>query len=182
MKALIIFTFLFAPAVVAADDTAAKPTKLSAADLQVVAHYHALNVMEVDLGKTALKRGTVAIKSYAQMLVKDHGDSDVKLKALAKKTGQLIPREKLTDAEKKELADTKKQAAALKKLRGSAFDREYLRMMVDGHEKELAKADAKLAAIEHSELADMMKNKKETLQHHADGARELQKSNAAAMR
>ena len=84
-------------------------------------------------------------------------------------------------AEKKELADTKKEAAALKKMSGVNFDREYLRMMVNGHDKELTKIDAKLADVKNAELAEMLRTKKQTLQHHADAARELQKSNAAAM-
>jgi putative membrane protein len=165
-------------------DTAkpAKKEKLTTAELQVLAHYHAVNLLEIDLGKTAMKKGsTQAVKSYGEMLVKDHGDSDKKMKDLAKATKQIIPAEKAaTDAEKQEKADQKKQVAALKKMKGADFDRQYLQMMVDGHDKELAKIDTKIGEVQNSELADMLRAKKPVLQHHADQARELQNNNAQA--
>lgn len=160
----------------------AKKEKLTANELQVVAHYHAVNLMEVDLGKAAMKQGSSqAVKSYGEMLVKEHGDSDKKLLALAKATKQTVPAEKpATDAEKQEKADQKKQAMALKKLKGADFDKQYLQMMVDGHDKELSKIDTKIAEVQNSELADLLRATKPVLQHHADQARELQQNNAQA--
>lgn len=162
----------------------AKKQKLTANELQVLAHYHELNMLEIDLGKAAMKNGSSqAVKAYGEMLVKDHGDSDKKLKAFAKKTGQMIPKHKpATVAARQEKADTKREAAALVKLEGADFDREYLRMMVAGHEKELARIDTKIAEVGNSELADMLRAKKPVLQHHADQARELQKTNVQAMK
>jgi putative membrane protein len=169
----------------AAADTAkpAKPTKLKQQELQVMAHYHALNQKEVDLGKVAAKKATnEGVKAYANMLVKDHGDADKKLVALAKKTGQLIPREKPADeTEKKEMADDKAAVAKLKTLKGADFEREYLRMMVQGHEKELTKLDANIARLENAELVESFKGKRETLQRHADEARKLQTNDATSM-
>ncbi|HUS27212.1 MAG TPA: DUF4142 domain-containing protein [Kofleriaceae bacterium] len=162
----------------------AKPAKLKQAELQVMAHYHAVNKMEIDLGNAAAKKAmTDAVKEYGKMLVKDHGESDKALLALAKKTGQVIPAEKpADDIEKKEKADDKAQAAKLKTLKGADFEREYLRMMVQGHEKELGKIDANIAKVENAELADALKAKKPVLQHHADSARELQKNEPTASR
>jgi putative membrane protein len=181
---ILLLALFVMPFAATADDTATTKTKLTAAELQVMAHYHAVNLMEIDLGTFAKKRGTTqAIKSYGDMLVKEHRDSDAKLRALAKNTGQMIPREKpATDADKQEAANQKKEAAALKKLTGAAFDREYLRMMVDGHDKELAKIDTNVGEVTHSELADLLRATKPVLQHHADEARSLQKTNASAMR
>jgi putative membrane protein len=160
----------------------AKKEKLTANELQVMAHYHAVNQMEIDLGMSAQKMGgTQAVKSYGEMMVKDHGDFDKQLTALAKKTGQTIPAEKpATDADKQAKADEKKQAMAVKKMKGADFDREYLRMMVDGHDKELSQIDTKMADVQNTELADALRSVKSTLQHHADQARELQKTSAEA--
>jgi putative membrane protein len=156
----------------------AKKEKLTTAELQVLAHYHAVNLMEIDLGKTAMKKATTpAVKAYGEMLVKDHSDSDKKMVAFAKQTKQIIPAEKpATDAEKQEKADQKKQVAALKKMKGAEFEKTYLQMMVDGHDKELSKIDTKIGEVQNSELADMLRGKKPVLQHHADQARELQKA------
>jgi putative membrane protein len=163
-------------------DTAAK-TKLTPAELAVLAHYHAVDQMEIDLGKAAKQKGASAsIKEYGTMLVKDHTEHDTKLKAIAKKTGQTIPAEKpANDVEKKELADTKAAVAKLKKQKGKAFDTMFLTTMVDGHEKELAKIDTKIAEVSNTELADLLRDTKPVLQHHADHARELQKNDAQAM-
>jgi putative membrane protein len=162
--------------------TTAKKEKLTANELQVMAHYHDLNMMEIDLGKAAMKQGqSQAVKSYGEMLVKDHGDADKKMKDLAKATKQTIPTEKpATDAEKQEKADTKKQVAQLKKLKGAEFDKMYLQMMVDGHDKELSKIDTKIADVQNPQLADQLKALKPVLQHHADQARELSKTNPQA--
>ncbi|HSD91057.1 MAG TPA: DUF4142 domain-containing protein [Kofleriaceae bacterium] len=160
------------------DTAKAKPAKLKAAELQVMAHYHAVNLLEIDLGKAAEKKGASdAVKQYGKMLVKDHGDNDKQLLALAKKTGQRIPAEKMaTNTEKQEKAEDKAAAAKLKTLKGADFDREYLRMMVQGHDKELANIDSKIAEVENAELAEALKAAKPVLQRHADEARDIQKT------
>jgi len=160
----------------------AKPAKLKAEELQVMAHYHNVNKMEIDLGNAAAKKGsTDGVKSYGKMLVKDHTDADKELTALAKKTGQMIPAEKpADDTEKKEMADDKAAATKLKTMKGADFDKEYLRMMVQGHEKELSKLDANIAKVENAELADSLKAKKDVLQHHADEAKSLQSATPTA--
>jgi putative membrane protein len=191
----LILSLALAPAALADDTkpmdepkaTETKPAgkvKLTDSELQVVAHYHAVNQLEVDLGKAAQKRSANAgVKQYGAMLVKDHGDADKKLVTFAKKSGQKIPAEKpATEAEKQDKADLKAKVAKLKTLKGAEFDKLYLTMMIEGHEKELANIDAKIADVENAELADMLKAKKPVLQHHADHARELQKVDAQAMR
>lgn len=193
---------LSAPLVVSAEDTTAKtkqtdttktsgtatatgtakPAKLKAEELQVMAHYHEVNLMEIDINKVAAKKATSeGVKAYANMLVKDHMAADKELFALAKKTGQKIPAEKpATDVEKQEKAEDKKLVAKLKTMKGSDFERQYLQLMVTGHEKEVAKIDANIAKVENAELAESLRAKKPVLQHHADEARTLQ-SNAGGV-
>jgi putative membrane protein len=191
----VTLALLFSPTAFADDHGANEPktteapkpeakAKLNDPELQVLAHFHAVNQLEIDLGKTAQKRSANAgVKEYGAMLVKDHGDADKKFVELAKKTNQKIPVEKMaTEAEKQDKADLKTKVAKLKTLKGSEFDKMYLSMMVDGHEKELANIDAKIASCENAELVDMLKAKKPVLQHHADHARELQKVDASASR
>lgn len=162
----------------------AKRAKLTRSELQVMGHYRDVNRLEIDLGKLAASRGgTQAVKSYGEMLVEEHTDSDKKLAALAKETGQTIPQEKMkTEAEKAEKAAQKKHVAALKQLQGADFDREYLRMMVEGHDKELATIDQRMAEVHNAQLLDLLSATKPMLQHHADEARALQKNGPQAMR
>jgi putative membrane protein len=157
-----------------APDTA-KKEKLTDAELQIVAHYHGDNLTEVELGKLAGKRSASKdVKAYGEMLVKHHGDLDKQMQALAKKTAQVIPPEKPTDPAKKEaLESTKKRVAALQKLNGAAFDREYLSLMVDNHALAVAGVDAHVAEAKNAELAQMLRDAKPILQGHLDRAREL---------
>lgn len=161
----------------------AKPEKLTANELQVMAHYRELNQMEIELGKLAQKNaGTQAVKSYGEMLVKEHSQNNQQLADLAKKTKQTIPKHQPeTEAEKQDKAQAKKQMAELKKLQGRDFDREYLRLMVADHDKELAKIDTNIAKAQNGQLAELLRATKPMLQSHADQARELQKTNAQAM-
>jgi putative membrane protein len=156
----------------------AKPGKLAQNELQVLAHFHAVNQMEITLGKEAERVSkTEAVKQYGQMLVKDHTENDKKLMALAKKRGQTIPAEKpMTDADKQDKADAKTAEMKLKKMKGSEFDAAYIQEMITGHEKQLAKADSMLSEVKDSELADTLRAMKPTLQMHADHAREIQKN------
>jgi putative membrane protein len=185
----LIAALLFAPAAYAQSKTTdatnttkttdtAKPAKLTASELQVLAHFHAVNLMEIDLGKAAQRLAkTDGVKQYGKMLVTDHTDADKKLVALAKKRGQMIPAEKpTTDTEKQDQKDAKAGAMKLKKLKGAEFDTAFLTAMVDGHEKELAKCDAKASEVQDTELGDMLRAMKPTLQMHADHARELQQA------
>jgi predicted outer membrane protein len=55
-------------------------------------------------------------------------------------------------------------------------------MMVTGHEKVLAKIDSSMGSIENADLKSMIENVKPTIQKHADQARDLQKTNAQAMK
>jgi predicted outer membrane protein len=132
--------------------------------------------------KLAKKKGTPAVKRYGEMMIKDHSTADKELTAFAKKHGlKKVPADKpQTEVEKQGMQLQEQAMAGLKKLKGADFDREYLRIMVDGHDKELAKTDVYLASATNSDLKLMLEARKTTLTRHADAARELQRGNAQA--
>lgn len=158
--------------------------KLADMDLQVLAHVHHVNQMEIDLGKMAQKSGsTQAVKAYGQMLERDHKSADKDLTAFARKQGVTIPMDKPKDeADQKDAKDSKEAVAHLKTLKGNDFDTAFLQMMVQDHEKEIAKLDAAIGGIQNQDLATILKDIKPALQKHADQARDLQKNNAQAMK
>ena len=189
IKALAVIAALAAPVIVYADnttskdkDTSTKPEKLGDAELQVMGHYHHVNQIEIDLGKLAEKRGsTQAVKDYGKTLVTDHQQNDKDLMAFAKKHGQKIPAEKpITDDDKKAAKDAKAMTDRLHTLKGAEFDREYLQMMVNDHEKELATIDTNVGMVTDSDLAQMVRDVKPVLQRHADAARDLMKNEPQA--
>jgi putative membrane protein len=162
---------------------ASQREKLTDVELQIIAVYHQGNLMEIDLGKLAASRGmNQAVKSYGEMLVRDHSDFDQKLLALAKKTGQQIPAQPALEAEKAKLARAKKSADEIKQLKAAGFDREYMRFMVEDHHHTLADLDRHLAQVKNAELAGMLRDVKPVLQRHHDRAKEVQQKELQAAR
>jgi putative membrane protein len=189
IKSLVFAALLAVPMIASADTptpdkpaTTNKAAKLTDDEVKIVAHLHHVNLMEIDMGKHAKLKGTAAVKRYGEMLIKDHSTADKELMAMAKKKGLAkIPADKpATETEKQEHKDQHDAMTALKKMKGADFDREYLRMMVDGHEKELAKSDVYIASAQDGDLKTALEARKTTLTRHADAARELQKGNAQA--
>jgi putative membrane protein len=82
---------------------------------------------EVQLGKIAAERGhDPDVKAFGQMMVTDHTKADEQLKQVASQAGVQLPTQ--LDEKHQELADR------LMKLQGDAFDREYMKAMVEGHD------------------------------------------------
>jgi putative membrane protein len=81
---------------------------------------------EVELGKLASQRAQSAdVKQFAQMMVRDHTKAGSELKQAI--TAHDVNPPAGLDAKHQELMDR------LKQLNGAAFDREYMKAMVDGH-------------------------------------------------
>lgn len=158
--------------------------KLGETEIKIVSHLHHVNLMEIDMGKLAQRLGTPAVKKYGEQLVTDHSTADTSLIAFAKKRGvATIPTAKAeSETEKAEMKAQMQSMAGLKKLKGADFDREYLRMMVEGHDKELAQTAGHQEASADDELDKMLEDRKVSLQRHSDNARELQKGNTQALK
>ena len=165
-------------------DKAKTTTKLSDAEISILAHVHHVNQMEIDMGKLAQQKGTSAVKRYGEQLVKDHMANDKDILAFAKKRGTAkLPADMpQTEADKTEHDQMMKDVAKIKTLKGAEFDRDFLTLMVAGHDKELTRLDTSIAQANDTELQDMLRAMKPVLQRHVDSARELQKGNAQAVR
>ncbi|HYJ94571.1 MAG TPA: DUF4142 domain-containing protein [Vicinamibacterales bacterium] len=128
---------------------------------------------EVQLGKLAAERGASPdVKSFGQMMVKDHTQAANELKPIAMQLNVQQPTQ--VDQKHKDLADK------LSKLQGSEFDREYINAMVMGHEEVAAKLRTrgeKTASIDAGEqkLTQWATKVLPTVQKHLEQAREIQK-------
>lgn len=162
-------------------DKAAK-AKLTDAELQVLAHFHQGNLHEIAVGKLAMRTSkTAAIKDYGKMLVTDHQKNDRELMAIAKKHGQMIPKESsLSEQDKSDMKDAQDAVKKLQGMKGADFDREFLQMAVQDHEKDLARVDTAIGEVQSDDLKTQLQDMKPVLQKHADKARDLQKNNAEA--
>jgi putative membrane protein len=156
--------------------------KLDAGDLATVAHLHAVDQMEIQMGKLAQKNSSTAgVKAFGDTLVKDHTQNDKDLTALAKKRGASIPKDMPADAEEKQEAKDDMDAMnKLKTLKGAEFDRQFLAAMVGGHERELAKLVAVMGATKDDDLLALEKATQPVMESHASTAAGLQKNEPQA--
>lgn len=86
---------------------------------------------EVELGKLAAQKAKNAdVKKFAQMMVTDHSKANDELKSLAQKKNITLPAA-LDSAHQADVDELKSESA-------DDFDKEYVEMMVDDHEKDVA--------------------------------------------
>lgn len=87
-------------------------------------------LMEVELGKYAQKNAqNKRVKNFGAMMVRDHTKANDELKSLSQKKNYDIP-STLDDKHLKMVNDIQEK-------RGADFDKEYMKMMVDDHEKDV---------------------------------------------
>jgi putative membrane protein len=127
---------------------------------------------EVKLGELAEKNGgSTQMKDFGKTLVTDHTKAGDQVKATAKEVGVSVKEEPNSEQQR----DYDK----LSKLKGAAFDREFARMSVEDHQKDIAKfqkeADAKSGPI-----SEMAQQQLPTLKKHLQMAESLQKQQASA--
>lgn len=88
-------------------------------------------MLEVKLGQLAVEKGSSdEVKQFGQRMVDDHSKANGELTQLAGTKGIALP----TDLGTRDQATVDKLSA----LSGAEFDREYMRMMVDDHKKDVS--------------------------------------------
>jgi len=153
-----------------------KAVPLSDTDLHVLAHIHHVNETEVKMGVLAQDRGTTAVKAFGKRLLMDHGQADKDLMALAHEHNAVVPTDAPADAT--DVAQEKLDSAAMDRLmtlKGAEFDKEFLPLMQQAHERELTKIDAAIAAGGDKDVATLLHKVRPVVKAHADTAKRLQK-------
>ena len=123
-------------------------------------------LMEVRMANIALKNAAdPKVKAFAQQMVRDHGQANRELAAIARKAGIIIPTAIIPEM--------KAHIDMLKKLSGAAFDKQYMNMMVEDHEKtiELFKSGQDL---NKHDLAEFAKKTTPVIEKHYALAKEIQ--------
>ena len=144
MKNVLVATavFVLAAAPAFAQST---PKPVSSADETFMINTAKAGMAEVELGKLAVQNAASdQVKTFGQKMVDDHSKKNDELKALAASKNVVLPSE--VDAQDKTMRDT---MAAMK---GEAFDREYMTMMVAGHRKVVESFRAEAASGQDADL------------------------------
>jgi putative membrane protein len=131
------------------------------------------NAIDIEAGKFAVGKSTSdEVKQFAQLMVTDHGGVNEQAVALATKLG-VTPLDNETS--QKLSKDASVHAAKIKKLKGRAFDAEYVNHEVDYHVAVLAALDTALIPAAHNEeLKGLMVKVRPAFVAHLAHARSLQ--------
>lgn len=128
---------------------------------------------EVAFAKIALdKSQNEDVRKFAQMMIDDHTKLNESMKPVADQLGVQPPMEAPKDAQKK--------AEMLKKLNGDAFDKAYIKAMVEDHHKDLAEFKQEEQATQNDELKSKVTDGRKTIEEHTERIDEIAKKNGVA--
>ncbi|AFZ08254.1 hypothetical protein Osc7112_3914 [Oscillatoria nigro-viridis PCC 7112] len=121
------------------------PNSLSSRDKNFVLQAAQTGMLEVQLGKLAVERGSSArVKEYGQEMVNEHTQANQELMQLAMQKGVELPTE--MSSQNKALTDR------LSGLSGTSFDKAYKQAMIESHNQAIALFQAQSQQGQDSEL------------------------------
>jgi len=147
---------------VEADDRAAAMTT---ADKDFMRRASESHIQEIDMAKLAMERSTNAdVRDYAQMLERDHMAALEKLNTLMDAHGLPMRRE----------SSDKTHVESLSKLAPEQFDKGYVGMMAQNHQKSLDSYRGALNTTQNQELRNYITTVIPTIETHLSKAQQLQ--------
>jgi putative membrane protein len=149
------------------------PAKAALSEPQIAKVSELVNTAEVEQGKLAQGRAKApAVKKFAAMMIKHHGDALNEQTKLIKKL-QLTPADSETAQALK--ADGDKTLQTLKSADAASFDAVYVTSQIDGHQKVLDLLDTQLLpAAKTPEVVDALRRARGIVENHLNEARALQ--------
>jgi putative membrane protein len=148
-----------------ANNTSSAP--FSMADSAFVIEAATANMMEVQTGQLAQQQASnPRVKDFGNMMVTDHGQANDQLKSLV--SGRINLSDSLP-------ADKRKEMDHLKALNGTAFDKKYVSMMVEDHQKDVAKFKSEANKVDDPQLKQWVQNTVPVLQKHLDSIQAIKK-------
>jgi putative membrane protein len=123
---------------------------------------------EVELGMLAQQNGmNAAVKSFGSMMVHEHSGGNSQVKILAALRNVTLP---ANLGEKNQELKTK-----LAKLKGAAFDKEYIDAMIKDHKEDIFEFEKVRDRTGDAAVKDFAVNTLPMLQRHLDSAQAIQK-------
>jgi putative membrane protein len=126
------------------------------------------NAAELKLADLAMQKSqNQDVKRYAQMLTDDHSKAGDELKSLAQTENVALPGGELDPAHRQ-------TADRLAALSGASFDREWIKTMVDDHQKTIAKFENESRSGKDARVKSWASKTLPTLRQHLQHARDIQ--------
>jgi putative membrane protein len=143
-------------------------TPLSKDDSSFVLEAAVGGLMEVQAGQIAQQNAqSQRVKDFGGMMVTDHTKANDELRSYASGHGITLP-DSLPASEMKHMN-------AMKSMKGKAFDKHYVSMMVDDHQKDVAKFKKASQNCNDAQLKTWASNTLPTLQKHLDSIQAIKK-------
>lgn len=125
------------------------------------------NMVEVELGRLATKQATSSeVKKFAEQMIIDHTKAGEELKQVAQGKKVMLPPNLMPKH--------KETMEKLTKLKGAEFDREYVKAMVEDHEKDVAAFDNIAKTGVDADVKAFAAKTLPTLQMHLQMIREIE--------
>ncbi len=148
-------------------------TQSGSADIEFILKAAQGGMGEVELGKVAAQQATSdEVKKFGQRMVDDHGKGVDELKTIAEHRGIKLPAD--PDAKQTALKDR------LAKLKGTTFDRTYMRNMLTDHRMDIAEFRRESTSGRDPEIKAWAAKMLPTLEEHLKQAQSASKSTSAA--
>ena len=123
--------------------------------------------MEVELGKLAQQKASSdAVKQFGQRMATDHGKAGQELAQLAAGKGVELP--------KQPPRKNRMEKDRLSKASGAAFDRDYVKMMVEDHEKDVAAFKRESQQAQDPDLKAWVTKTLPTLEDHLKSIKQIE--------
>ncbi|RYY41198.1 MAG: DUF4142 domain-containing protein [Chitinophagaceae bacterium] len=141
-------------------------TPLGEADMAFVQKAAMGGMMEVQAGNLAQSNGAHdRVKAFGSMMVRDHQAANDELMNLARAKGMT-----LSDSMDKKTQD---HMMAMQKMQGKAFDKHYIGMMVEDHNKDVAEFEKAANGAMDADLKAWAAKTLPTLKMHQDSAKAI---------
>ena len=151
------------------DSASSMATPVSEDDSKFAVNAASGGMMEVQLGELAQQKArSQRVKDYGAMLVRDHSKANDELKSLASMKNVTLP-----PAPGEDHMDHIKD---LSKKSGREFDKDYMKMMIDDHKKDISDFEDASKDAKDSDIKGFAAKTLPTLQMHLDSANAIYKA------
>jgi putative membrane protein len=140
--------------------------KLAASDEEFAQKAATGGQAEVQLGQLASEKATnPKVKEFAQRMVSDHGQANQQLQQIASNKKLDLPKMLPTEAQEEQ--------DKLSKMSGAQFDKEYMRFMVEDHQKDVKEFQQAQSQISDNDLKQFASQTLPIIQDHLRMAQQL---------
>lgn len=138
-------------------------------DMKFVMLANSSNMLEIQASQLALQNASSqAVKDFAAMMVQHHTMAATEMKNMLANKGAMIPDTAM-------LSRHRTQIDLLSSLQGAAFDKAYMRLMVDAHEEDVDEFEDETTDARDADIRAFATRMMPTLRTHYTRAKELRK-------